>query len=112
MGIALTALRQGSLLGITALRRRMLVTLEINNKDPTYEWFLQWMAHHQHSAPPGILTRWMRSHQLSVETAVERRQNGSSSASFNLVAGVGIHYLKFRGAWIQVLIEPRYDTPD
>jgi chaperone BCS1 len=103
MGVVLTAFRQGTVLGATALRRRMLVTLEINNKDPTYDWFLKWMAHHQQStATSGVSTRLMRSHQLSVETAIERRRNGSSSATFNLVAGPGTHYLQFNGAWIQV----------
>lgn len=102
MGAALTVLRQGTILGATALRRRMLVALEINNKDPTYDWFLQWMAQHQRSAKPSLSSGWMRSHQLSVETAIERRRNGSSSASFNLVAGTGTHYFRYKRAWIQV----------
>jgi mitochondrial chaperone BCS1 len=85
------------------MRRRMLVTLEINNKDPTYDWFLKWMSHRQaFISTRDISARWMRSHQLSVETAIERRRNGSSAASFNLVAGPGTHYFKYKGAYIQV----------
>jgi mitochondrial chaperone BCS1 len=80
----------------------MLVTLEINNKDPTYDWFLAWMAHRQQNTAQSGATRWTRSHQLSVETAIERRKNGSASASFNLVAGPGTHYFNYRGAWMQV----------
>jgi chaperone BCS1 len=44
----------------------------------------------------------MRSHQLSVETAVEQRSNGSSSVLFKLVAGPGMHWFKYDGAWMQV----------
>jgi len=82
----------------------MLVTLEINNKDRSYEWFLAWMARQttpqaQHSRRFSLLAR---SHQLSVETTVEQRKNGSSSALFKLVAGPGTHYVRYQGAWMQV----------
>lgn len=91
-------------LGTTALRRRMLVTLEINNKDRSYEWFLAWMAHQTSTAAKEKLRSapWVRSHQLSVETMIEQRKNGSSSALFKLVAGPGTHWFKYRGAWMQV----------
>ncbi|KAF9013981.1 BCS1 N terminal-domain-containing protein [Cyathus striatus] len=106
MGVGLTALRQGLVVGTTALQRRMLVSLEINNKDRAYDWFLAWMAHQTNSASQATATLrsapWIRSHQLSVETTVEQRKNGSSSALFKLVAGPGTHYFKYRGAWMQV----------
>ncbi|PFH54207.1 hypothetical protein AMATHDRAFT_488 [Amanita thiersii Skay4041] len=101
LGVALTAARQGIVLGSLALRRRMLVTLEINNKDKAYNWFLAWMAHQtlrgSHRSAP-----WIRSHQLSVETMVEQRNNGSSSALFKLIAGPGTHWFRYKGAWMQV----------
>ncbi|GLB34820.1 putative AAA ATPase family protein [Lyophyllum shimeji] len=100
VGVGLTILRQGVVLGTTALRRRMLVTLEINNKDRAYEWFLGWMANS--AASTSRSKPWMRSHQLSVETMIEQRKNGSSSALFKLVAGPGTHWFKYDGAWIQV----------
>lgn len=93
------------MLGTTALRRRMLVTLEINNKDRSYEWFLAWMAQNQAQAAAATArgkSLWSRSHQLSVETAFEQRTNGSSDVMFKLVAGPGTHYFKYRGAWMQV----------
>ncbi|CAA7271552.1 unnamed protein product [Cyclocybe aegerita] len=104
LGVGLTAMRQGLVLGTTALRRRMLVTLEINNKDKAYEWFLAWMANQNvlQAQRRTMLTPWARSHQLSVETTVEHRKNGSSSALFKLVAGPGTHYVKYKGAWMQV----------
>ncbi|KAH7929717.1 hypothetical protein BV22DRAFT_1080272 [Leucogyrophana mollusca] len=103
VGVGLTVLRQGLVLGSTALRRRMLVSLEVNNKDRAYEWFLTWMANQANAAArkrPG--SSWLRSHELSVETVVEQRSNGSSSALFKLVAGPGIHWFKYRGAWMQM----------
>lgn len=101
--MGLTALRQGLVLGSTALRRRMLVSLEMNNKDRAYEWFLAWMAHNASASSQNRAAHaWLRSHQLSVETAFEQRSNGSSSALFRLIAGPGIHWFKYRGAWMQV----------
>lgn len=101
--MGLSALRQGLVLGSTALRRRMLVSLEMNNKDHAYEWFLAWMAHNAStSSQKRAAHTWLRSHQLSVETAFEQRSNGSSSALFRLVAGPGTHWFKYHGAWIQV----------
>lgn len=102
LGVGLTVLRQGLVFGTIALRRRMLVSLEINNKDRAYEWFLAWMSHQNQVAQQTSRAPWTRSHQLSVETIVEQRKNGSSSALFKLVAGPGIHYFKYRGAWMQV----------
>ncbi|KAJ3507933.1 hypothetical protein NLJ89_g6029 [Agrocybe chaxingu] len=104
LGVGLTVMRQGLVLGTAALRRRMLVTLEINNKDRAYEWFLAWMAHQNvlQARQRTMLTPWSRSHQLSVETTVEQRKNGSSSALFKLVAGPGTHYVKYKGSWMQV----------
>ncbi|KAG6331580.1 hypothetical protein ID866_7512 [Astraeus odoratus] len=103
VGVGLTVLRQGVILGSTALRRRLLVTLEVNNKDRAYDWFLAWLAHNSsslsHQRPN---SRWFRSHQLSVETSVEQRSNGSSSAMFKLVAGPGTHWFKYQDAWMQM----------
>lgn len=95
MGVGLTLLRQGLIFGVTALERRMFVSLEINNKDRSYEWFLAWMSRQNRAS------RWFASHELSVETTVEQRKNGSSSALFNLVAGPGTHWFKYRGAWMK-----------
>lgn len=111
--MGLTVLRQSVILGTTTLRRRMLVTLEINNKDRSYDWFLAWMAHNQNTTA-NIHTRapsWIRSHQLSVETTYEQRNNGSSSVLFKLVAGPGTHWFKYRGAWMQVRTTNKYVIP-
>ncbi|KAI0043992.1 hypothetical protein FA95DRAFT_1562747 [Auriscalpium vulgare] len=98
VGVGVTALRKGLSVSSVALRRRLLVSLEINNKDRAYEWFLAWLAH-QTAAPR---SGWARSHQLSVETAYEQRKNGSAAVLFKLVAGPGTHWLQYKGAWMQV----------
>ncbi|KAH8826977.1 BCS1 N terminal-domain-containing protein [Flagelloscypha sp. PMI_526] len=104
LGIGAQLLRKGAVLGSSSLRRRMLVTLELNNKDPVYPWFLEWMAHQTRAsaASPTFLSRLTRSHQLAVETVVQERENGSKSFQFLLVAGPGTHIFKYHGAWVQV----------
>ncbi|KAF8350566.1 BCS1 N terminal-domain-containing protein [Amanita rubescens] len=101
VGVGLTALRKGISLASIAFQRRMLVSLEINNKDRAYEWFLAWMAREAAKSPETPRSApWLRSHQLSVETTIEQRKNGSSSILFKLVAGPGTHWFKYRRAWI------------
>ncbi|KAI0273320.1 BCS1 N terminal-domain-containing protein, partial [Gloeopeniophorella convolvens] len=99
VGVGLTVLRRGTSLAAIALRRRLLVTLEISNKDRAYEWFLAWLAHHQQTVRRPA---WAHSHQLAVETAYAQRSNGSADVLFRLVAGPGVHWLRYRGAWMQV----------
>ncbi|KAJ9060679.1 Complex III assembly protein translocase and chaperone [Entomophthora muscae] len=92
VGAGLTLLRQGSVLGLTYLRRQLLVTLEIPSKDKSYPWFLQWMS----------AQKSYRTQQLAVETSYKQHDNGSVSAKFSLVPGPGKHYFKYQGAWFQV----------
>ena len=99
--MGLTVLRQAMMISTVALRRRLLVSLEINNKDPSYEWFLAWMSRQQGSGGH-FFRAWTRSHQLSVQTKYEQHKNGSSSVLFNLVAGPGNHLVRYNGVWLQV----------
>jgi chaperone BCS1 len=114
VGVGITALRRGAVLASVALRRRLLVTLEINNRDRAYDWFLAWLAHQQRTTRRPA---WAHSHQLSVETAYAQHKNGSADVLFKLVAGPGLHWLKYRGAWMQVRIHsspppPHHTHPD
>lgn len=77
----------------------MLVTLEIPNRDKSFDWFLTWQAK---QGKASSASKFIPSHELSVETAYRQRPNGSSEAVFNLVAGPGVHWLKYRGSWMQV----------
>lgn len=96
VGVLLTAIRQGIMMSSTLLRRRLLVSLEIPNKDKSYEWFLTWMAARSnlHGA------KWIKAPHLSVETLVSPETG--ARPFFNIVAGTGTHFFKFHGAWFQV----------
>ncbi|KAI0220763.1 Complex III assembly protein translocase and chaperone, partial [Massospora cicadina] len=92
VGAGLTLFRKGSVLALTHLRRRLLVTLEIPSRDKSYGWFLQWMSAQNSN----------RFRQLAVETSYKQHDNGSVSANFALVPGPGEHFFKFQGAWFRV----------
>ncbi|KAG7447969.1 mitochondrial chaperone BCS1 [Guyanagaster necrorhizus] len=102
VGVVVAYASQALKLGSIALQRRLLVTLEIRNKDPSYDWFLTWLALQTTSSPrPDGRVRWARSSQLSVETRMNQEEN-TRNATFDLVAGPGNHYFKYRGAWIKM----------
>ena len=95
-------------LGAGAAQRRILISLEIPSKDPSYLWFLQWLSakgkreattlRSGQTAQPSLK---LYSHQLAVETS-ERKLQDSSNVSFSLVPGPGTHYFRYKGAWMQV----------
>jgi len=98
-------------LGATLAQRRLLVSLEISSKDPSYLWFLQWMSSQAakqaalaQTPVRGIeaLAARVKSHELAVETKYEQRADGSSTAAFSLVPGPGTHYFRYHQAWFQV----------
>jgi chaperone BCS1 len=95
-------MKRGLVLGSIALRRRLLVSLEIHNRDRAYDWFLTWMAHQSQAQLTLRTQRWLKSHHLSLVTATRNESNGNSGVSFNLVAGPGVHWFKYQGAWMQV----------
>ncbi|KAK4048218.1 Complex III assembly protein translocase and chaperone [Microbotryomycetes sp. JL201] len=110
LGVGATVLRRGAVQFATLAQRRMLVSLEISSKDPSYLWFLQWMSQQAQHQPAnaarlrgleGLASR-IRSHELAVETKYEQRQDGSSTAEFSLVPGPGTHYFRYKSAWFQV----------
>ena len=76
MGLVLTALRRGAVLASGALQRRMLISLEVPNRDRAYAWVLQWMALQQERQQALALTS--PSHSISVMASA-----GAASASSN-----------------------------
>ncbi|GAA5965557.1 hypothetical protein JCM3765_007378 [Sporobolomyces pararoseus] len=111
LGVGAQILRRSAVYGATLAQRRLLVSLEISSKDPSYLWFLQWMSQQSaHQAKlaekplrgiEGLASR-LKSHELAVETKYEQRKDGSSTAEFSLVPGPGTHYFRYRNAWFQV----------
>ncbi|KAF8921114.1 BCS1 N terminal-domain-containing protein [Mucidula mucida] len=102
LGFAVTYLSKFAQLGTSALQRRLLVKLELKNTDPSYHWFLSWMAAQQRQTG-STTVRWARSHELSVATVGHDEKGGP--VTFNLVAGQGNHYFKYKRAWIKMTKE-------
>ena len=103
VGAALAILRRSAVQAASLGRRRLLVSLEISSKDPSYLPFLQWMSTQtaKQQSLPGLAGR-IRSHELAVETVQEQRSDGSKQTSISLVPGPGTHFFKFQNAWFQV----------
>ena len=112
--------------GAALLKRRLLVDVEINNRDESYQWFLYWLRLHEQGrlpytnaqplaeptstrpkTKPGVLESILRKltpslRQLSIETETVKLPNGAINAHFALVAGPGRHFLRYQGAFIAV----------
>jgi mitochondrial chaperone BCS1 len=104
--------------GAGLLKRRLLVDVEINNRDESYSWFLYWLRLHeqgrlgadiaqQTTRKVGVLERALRRltpslRQLAIETETVKLPNGAINAHFALVAGPGRHFLRYKNAFIAV----------
>lgn len=101
------------------IRRRMLVDVEINIKDPSYPWFLYWMTQHERQRLADgvvqaaateklgrierIVHRFLpRMRQLAVETTKHELPNGAIQTRFSLIPGPGKHFLLYNNAIIHV----------
>ncbi|EJU02864.1 hypothetical protein DACRYDRAFT_66078 [Dacryopinax primogenitus] len=84
----------------TLVRRRLLTTLEIPSTDLSHPWVLSWLS--RQSSPFSGRGRGFRSHQLSVNTSVNKRESGVTDVEFKQVPGEGTHWIRYRGAWMQV----------
>lgn len=127
LGAAAAFAQRGARTGAALLKRRLLVDVEINNRDESYSWFLYWLRLHEQGRLPlgrksiehgtlqaevttkqpgtleSILQRLTPSlRQLSIETETVKLPNGAINAHFALVAGPGRHFLRYRSAWIAV----------
>ncbi|KAG8904782.1 hypothetical protein FRB99_001214 [Tulasnella sp. 403] len=104
VGVGLTMLRQSALLLASLTQRRLLVSLEIPSRDTAYPWFLQWIAMEANrtTGTSRVPALRMFSNALSVETTYKKHLNGSADVLFSVVPGVGTHYFRYRGAWMQL----------
>lgn len=92
LGTGLAVARSGVVRASNLLYRQMIVDLEIQSKDKSYSWFLQWMSNHPHRI----------SKHLSVRTTYIQHDNGSASTKFALVPGPGNHWIRYKGAYIKI----------
>ncbi|TGZ85012.1 putative mitochondrial chaperone BCS1, partial [Ascodesmis nigricans] len=125
-GLAIAALttgfqiaRKGSVRALSLIRRHMLVTVEIPSSDPSYEWFLHFLAEHQRmQALPsaaqqsaklpiwtlsGIISRIKPApRELAVETRTLKAASGASITDFVLVPGQGKHVINYKSTFMQI----------
>jgi chaperone BCS1 len=101
LGAGVALARKSVVQGAHLIKRRLLVDLEINHKDESYKWFLQWMAQHR-NPPNAIIDRITRLHHLSIETSKVTHPNGSSQTHFSLQPGYGRHILRYKNAFISI----------
>lgn len=95
----------------------MLVDIEINNKDESYQWFLHWMTLYQQSqlnarnavngSKAGFMERLLNKftpgmRQLSIQTEKVELSNGAIHTRFTLIPGPGKHVLRYKNAFILV----------
>lgn len=95
LGTGLAVARSGIIKASNLIYRQMIVDLEIQSKDKSYAWFLQWMSKH----PQRI------SKHLSVRTNYVQHDNGSVTTKFALVPGPGNHWIRYKGAFIRITRE-------
>ncbi|CCK68852.1 bifunctional AAA family ATPase chaperone/translocase BCS1 KNAG_0B04170 [Huiozyma naganishii CBS 8797] len=92
LGSALALARTGVIKLSRVVYKQMIVDLEIQSKDKSYSWFLDWMARY----PKRV------SKHLSVRTNYIQHDNGAISTKFSLVPGPGSHWIWYRGALIAI----------
>ena len=123
LGAAAAFAQRGVRSGAALLKRRLLVDVEINNRDESYNWFLYWLRLHEQGRLPstrlpqptveglaekqGVFESLLRRitpslRQLSIETETVKLPNGAINAHFALVAGPGRHFLRYKNAFIAV----------
>ncbi|CRG92576.1 putative mitochondrial chaperone bcs1 [Talaromyces islandicus] len=125
LGAAATFAQRGFKRSADLIRRRMLVDVEINIKDDSYPWFLQWMTVYQQSQLNGTARSaavaagcasnekigWMETllrkftpgmRQLSIQTQKVEHANGAIQTQFTLIPGPGRHILRYKNAFVLV----------
>ncbi|KJH52583.1 ATPase, AAA family [Dictyocaulus viviparus] len=82
IGIAMGVLRRGAIIGNAFIRRKFLISLQINNEDPAYSWLLEFINKKS--------TAQTRS--LSVNTTWSLSESGRASIKVTYLPGHGEHF--------------------
>ncbi|XP_038050795.1 mitochondrial chaperone BCS1-like [Patiria miniata] len=91
VGAFLAVAKKGAQYGTIALRRHLLMTLEVPSKDKSYHWLLHW-----------ITVNARRAQHLSVETTFQQSESGKINTQFDFVPSPGNHYFRYKNTWIWV----------
>ncbi|KAL8939838.1 MAG: hypothetical protein Q9211_002566 [Gyalolechia sp. 1 TL-2023] len=117
-GAVLALAQKGLRQGASLIKRRLLVDVEINVKDDSYQWFLHWMTVQQKRQLSGASNHANRSrlgtiesmlqrftpglHHLSIKTEKIQFPNGSVQTQFALIPGPGRHVLRYKNAFLLI----------
>ncbi|KAI9775894.1 MAG: hypothetical protein M1835_005669 [Candelina submexicana] len=128
LGTVAAVAQRGARQGAALIRRRLLVDIEINVHDESYQWFLHWMSRYQSAQlsnstllpstspekTPGIVASIFRRltprpHHLSIQTSKVTHPNGAVNTHFTFVPGPGKHILRYKNSflWIERARETR-----
>jgi len=92
VGTGLAFLRKSAQFGFVLFRRHCMITLEVPNKDKSYDWMLQWMTQ----------TRAKQTQHLSVMTTFHQHDTGKVTTHFDYTPSPGVHFFRFNKNWIRV----------
>ena len=91
LGTGAALLRRGGKMGMEALKRKYVVSIEIPHTDKSFYWFLNWMGKNVRDTQ-----------HLSLVTSFLRRDNGMIETKFDFMPSVGNHFFRYKGTWIHV----------
>uniref|UniRef100_A0A6B2L512 Mitochondrial chaperone BCS1 n=1 Tax=Arcella intermedia TaxID=1963864 RepID=A0A6B2L512_9EUKA len=89
VGAGAQILRKSSQWGLSYLRRKFVVSIELTSKDHSYNWFLYWMS-----------KRVADTQHLSVRTSL-MKEGTAMGTGFIFLPSVGNHYFRYQGTWIK-----------
>ncbi|CAJ0938909.1 unnamed protein product, partial [Mesorhabditis belari] len=90
IGMAVTLLKRFAVVGSSLLRRRYIVSLQLNNEDPAYSWLLDFVNRHSNRS----------ARMLSGHTSLKIGESGRAAISVASLPGHGNHYFSYKYRWI------------
>lgn len=118
-GYGLNIARKSVTIASARLRKRLLAETELAVGDPSYEWFLQWMArqHRISESTPSktaldrLSRQITRVNSFSMRTLVQEGHSGGiGNVHFRLDPGYGKHVIRYKEGFIAVNRERKQQT--
>jgi chaperone BCS1 len=91
IGGAMAGLRFASRYAVTFARQRLVTSMELTGRDPSFHWFMRWMA--KNGPTPN---------HLYCETTFAELPSGKMTAAFRFSPGTGRHFFKFKNRVVLV----------
>lgn len=104
------ALRRVPSMALDAVKRRFILTIEIDDRDEAFEWLKAWLAQHPYTERA---RRWMILRRSNVDESQPAEGNGESTTAqhtpeVQLTLAPGLHLLRYneRFLWLNFVREP------